>query len=104
MEHIIVTSQNHKISNEVKEKVASIVKRALDRFDNFIRKVEVRFLDSNGPKGGIDTMCTIKVVHSKPGRLIIKSKGISIFQAAHLASGRARNALSRRLERIKSHR
>lgn len=104
MEHIIVLSNDQRINEDIKEKVKSIVERALDRFSSAIRKVEIRFLDSNGPKGGVDTQCTIKVTHVEPGRLVIKGKGVSVLQATHIASGRARSALSRRIGKLKSYR
>jgi putative sigma-54 modulation protein len=104
MEQVTVIAPDSFINQETRIKIQKVVSRALDRFNGVIKAVEVKFLDENGPKGGVDKMCTLKVTNNQSGKVIIKSKGISFLQAAHVASGIARNALSRRQDRKKDHR
>ncbi len=103
MEQITVFSNDLSLNQETKSKIQEIVFRALDRFNNIIRRVEVRLLDKNGPKGGVDKLCTLKVQHINNGKVVIKGEGISIVQAVHVASGIARNVLSKKHEKLTNH-
>jgi hypothetical protein len=47
------------------------VRVALGRFERRVRRVDVRFVDVNGPKGGPDHECRIELRLSAPRRLIL---------------------------------
>lgn len=104
MDNILIVSPDRRINSELKNKVTELVNRALDRFKGVISKVEVRYLDTNGPKGGVDTSCTIKIMHKELGQLLIKANGLSFLQATHLACSRAKSMISKRVEFLKTHR
>ncbi|NUP04948.1 MAG: hypothetical protein HOW73_02690 [Polyangiaceae bacterium] len=75
---------------ELKEAIRTRLGRALDPFATRITRGSVRFHDVNGPRGGIDTMCRIKLVVTG------EDDGILIEQIAE----DARLAFSRALPRV----
>lgn len=71
------------------EKLKGVVSRRLTflvgRFRSTIMKVRVRFSDVNGPKGGIDKQCVVKVKLWTAGEITIRGKGNeyqSVFQTS----------------------
>lgn len=73
--------------------------RQLRRFAKDVTRIDVRFEDLNGPRGGIDTVCRIKVSASGLGHLVVESHAADAKTAARGASRLAKVALSRALER-----
>ncbi len=104
MEQISIYTPNRDTKIEIKNKISQIVSRALDRFAGVIRAIEIRLTDSNGPKGGVDKICTLKVVHAHSKGLVIKGKGVSFIHATHVASAVARNTLARAQDKSRAHR
>lgn len=56
------------------------------RYRAFIMRIQVRFSDVNGPKGGLDKRCTvIAKLRSTGGEITIQSKGmdyLEVFQSS----------------------
>ena len=76
---------------------------ALGRFEGRLRRVVVRFEDTNGPKGGIDKRCSVETVGELGGR-IVETRDADFVAAVDRAlslSGRAvvRAARGRRVQR-----
>lgn len=69
------------------------------RFRSFIIRVQVRFSDVNGPKGGVDKRCTFSPELRSPGELTITSEGIEYLEA--FQSGLARLVRSLQREIVK---
>ena len=72
---------------------------ALDRFAHSIREVEVSLSDVNGPRGGIDKICRVRLRLYPRGILVAKSASSSLQHAARDAGMKVRQMLSRRLEK-----
>jgi hypothetical protein len=64
-----------------------------------VMRVTVRVKDVNGPKGGIDQLCRIKVVLKKLPSVLFENRAASRRQAIHGAILGAERAVRRKLQR-----
>ena len=58
---IDITTQQVELNKNVSDRVLRRLRFALSKFGHSIRRVQVHFSDLNGPKGGNDKKCSIKV-------------------------------------------
>ena len=72
-------------------------RQAFDRFSRYIREAQLTFRDANGPRGGIDKLCTIQLRFYPRGIAVVKSSGTSFPQAAYTACERMQQVAARRL-------
>lgn len=74
--------------------------RTLGKFAASIERVTVRMTDVNGPRGGVDHVCNVKVVLSGLPSVVVERRDASphaVIDLALRATGRAvRRSLSRR--------
>lgn len=73
--------------------------RKLARFAEHITKVVVRFEDLNGPKGGVDTVCRIKLSVANMDDLVVEARAEDAATAARIAGRQAKISLERALRR-----
>jgi ribosome-associated translation inhibitor RaiA len=81
------------------------IRRKLDRkFRKFARSIErmsVRLKDVNGPRGGVDHVCRIKVVLRNLPSVVYEKQDVSLDTAVGGAIAGAERALRRTLQRIR---
>jgi hypothetical protein len=75
------------------------VQRQLGKFGPQIERVEVRFCDVNGHKGGQDQSCMVHVLLSALPPIVVESVGGTAREAFDLAAARAERATQRNLQR-----
>jgi ribosome-associated translation inhibitor RaiA len=77
----------------------------LGKFAHAIERVSVRVEDVNGPRGGVDKVCRMKVVLSGLPSVVIEEHNASlqatIDRALNRAEGAVRRAVQRRRQRSK---
>ena len=73
------------------------VERALARFDSRIVNVDVFLSDVNGPKGGPDKVCTIRVQLPNRTTVPIETTESDLYSAIRQSAARARRAVRRTL-------
>jgi len=83
------------------ENIERSLQYAFDRFSSHIRTIDVSFSDINGPKGGDDLQCRMKIVLHGKGELMVEGKGVSVEAVAAETVDRAALAVSRRVERLR---
>jgi hypothetical protein len=73
--------------------------RQLGKFGPLIERIELRFGDVHGTKGGVDRSCTVHVILSALPPVIVEAVGDTHQKAFDLAAGRAERATRRNLEK-----
>ena len=72
----------------------------LGKFAGSIERVTVRARDANGPRGGVDQECTVKVVLSGLPSVVVRRRDaalrVAIDEALHAAEQAVRRSVSRR--------
>jgi ribosome-associated translation inhibitor RaiA len=71
----------------------------LGKFARSIERTTVRFEDVNGPRGGIDSVCRIKVVVSGMASVLVEETAGSAREAFDRALDRAERSVRRALQR-----
>jgi ribosome-associated translation inhibitor RaiA len=71
----------------------------LGKFSDSIERVSVRSEDVNGPRGGVDKLCRIKVVLSGLPSVVIQEQHASLQAAIDRALSRAEVAVRRAVQR-----
>ncbi len=73
--------------------------RKLENFAQHIERVSVRFEDANGPRGGIDTVCRMKVVLRALPSVVVEERATTALIAAGRAAATAGRTVRRTLRR-----
>lgn len=97
-----VLDRNVGITSSQRENVERCLHFSLDRFAEIIRSVQVSFSDMNGPKGGEDVLCRLKIALRGKGEVVVEGKGISVESVVTETADRAAMAISRRQDRQRS--
>lgn len=72
---------------------------ALDRFEHVIHEADIRLVDINGPKGGVDKCCKARLCLHPRGIIVVKAEASSLIDAANEACDKARRAIAKRLDK-----
>jgi ribosome-associated translation inhibitor RaiA len=71
----------------------------LGKFARHVERATVRFEDVNGPRGGVDTACRVKVVLSGLSSVVVEELAGRPYEAFDRAGDRVERAVRRTLER-----
>lgn len=74
----------------------------LGKFARHIERVTVRFKDVNGPRGGVDSLCRVKVVLSGLPSVVVEELATDPLTAFGRANQRAERAVRGALDRARS--
>ena len=96
---IEIRSQHIELNQDLTDRIRSRVRFALSRFGGEISRVQVRFADANGPKGGQDNQCLLSVKLTSSGKIVANGTGVDLLSALHYCVERAARAIIRELER-----
>jgi hypothetical protein len=81
------------------ERIRRALGRALGHMATHIERVTVRFEDVNGPRGGVDTLCRIKVVISGSQSVLVEQRAKDATRALLAATPRLARALKRNVDK-----
>lgn len=91
-----------KTSESQYEYIMNKVGAAAGRLADASCTVEVRLVDLNGPKGGIDKRCSIVVTPPGQATLRIQEQAADYYAAIDAAAATLKTSLARALERTKA--
>lgn len=80
------------------------VRFALTRFGATVPEVECFLSDQNGPRGGVDKVCILRLHPHGARRVVIEQASENVEGAVDLAVGRAARAVARGLHRGRARR
>ncbi|HEX8877364.1 MAG TPA: HPF/RaiA family ribosome-associated protein [Phycisphaerales bacterium] len=72
---------------------------ALGRFEERIRRVEVRITDENGPRGGVDKLCRVTATIAGAGPLMIEKRASDFYEAIARATNAVKQNVVRRVSK-----
>ncbi|MBX6331738.1 MAG: CBS domain-containing protein [Gemmatimonadaceae bacterium] len=87
------------MADETRDYVRRTLGRKLGKFAMSIERVSVRLRDVNGPRGGIDHQCRIKVVLSGMPSVVAEGQHMSMKEAIDAATATAERSVRRRVQR-----
>jgi len=87
------------IDADLRAQTEERLRRALSSLGPRIERASVRFEDLNGPRGGVDTVCRVKLVFSGGPSVQVEERGIDAAVAMGRAVRRVAHAARRRADR-----
>ena len=88
-----IRSQGVEVDDDLEDYVRRKAGQKLGRLARKVERVTVRLEDINGPKGGVDVECRLKVVVSGGPSVIVTERATEPVQAFDMALGGATRAL-----------
>ena len=102
--HIEVSANGIRVTPAMREHVQHRLHLALGRFANRIDGVAVRLTDVNGPRGGVDVHCRIRVRGKDTEGLWTTALAVNPERAINEATVRLRRVIRRAIERVEERR
>jgi len=96
---IQITTQKMSLANTLREMVHTRLQHALGRLAQRIDEAVVSFEDVNGPRGGPDVQCRIRLFLRPRGEVNVAAMGASPSAALSEAAQRAGRCLNSRVRR-----
>ena len=94
-----IRSRNMDVAATLRAYVDRRLHFALDRFEERIAKVTVRFADANGVRGGVDKQCRMDVALHPTGHVMIEDVDANLRTAIDRVANRAGQAVPREIQR-----
>lgn len=98
---IDIQAHGVELTDGLREHVEHRLGFALSQFQERIRGVVVRLSDVNGPKGGIDKRCYLRVRLNGLSDIVVEETEADFPVAVNRAADRAKRTLARRLLRVR---
>ena len=95
--HIRVLGAN--LNKDTRRYIREKLSRTLAKFAQSIERVTVRIEDVNGPRGGVDQVCRIKVVLSNLPSVVVEAKHAFVDNAFRRALAGTERAVRRTVQR-----
>ena len=96
-----ILDRNVGVTAEQREHIDRCLQYAFDRFSSHVRTINVSLSDVNGPKGGDDLQCRMKITLHGKGELMVEGLGISVEAVIAETADRAALAVSKRIDRLR---
>ena len=100
---IEVRSGDFPLTNALRKHVERRLNFALSKHHSQIREIVVSLSDINGPRGGKDKCCQLRIVCTGHPLTIVEDTQADLYVAIDRAAGRVGRVISRKLARSRSH-
>jgi len=94
---IVIQCRGFELTEALEDHVRRRLGFSLARGTNQIRRVDVSLSDLNGPRGGIDKRCLVKVRLDRLQLVVVEDVQNDLYSAIDRAAGRAGRMVIRRL-------
>lgn len=96
---LVIKSRNIQLSKQFKGRLGSQVYSVFHRTQQLVQRITVTLSDINGPKGGMDKQCKVKVsLAGLPSVLVVTTQD-SLQKAFAYAVERANDVMKKRVEK-----
>lgn len=96
---IQVQARGFSVTEALRDQAERRLRFALGSLSGQVRSVSMLLDDQNGPRGGVDKRCKLRVVLDAQPAVVIEHLESDVYVAIDRASERASRALARRLQR-----
>ena len=93
-----LTAHSIELTPDFRESVGRRIHFALGRFADRIKSVSVRVADVNGPRGGIDKCCIVRIYAGLRRTVVIREQRSDVHAAVAVAAERAGRSMTRQLQ------
>ena len=100
--HIKINARDFTLTPALQQFIDEKVKFALSRYNQRIRVAEITLKDVNGPRGGIDKKCAIKMKLNQFKTLVVEDISDDAYEAIHACCQRAKRRIERHFNRARS--
>lgn len=97
--HIDIRTHGFPLTAALRDHASRRLRFALERTSEGIRSVTLTLGDINGPRGGFDKTCTVRIARHNHPVLVIEHTAEDTYVAIDRAADRAGRVLARELER-----
>ena len=97
--NIRIQAKDFSLTAALDAEVRKQVEQALARFDDYVVAVDVFLSDVNGPKGGPDKACVIRVQLPNRTTIPIETIRSDLYAAVYQSARRARRVVRRTLKK-----
>ncbi len=98
---IHILDRNVGVTSGQREHIDRCLQFAFDRFGSHVCTIDISLADVNGPRGGEDVQCRLKVLFHGKGELVVEGKGVTVEAVVAETADRAVLAVSRRIDRLR---
>lgn len=99
-----IQARGFELTDGLREYTARRLRFALGWASHRLGQISVRLSDENGPRGGVDKCCRIRIEFPGAQNVVIEDTEADIYVAIDRAADRAGRLVARRLERQRDHR
>ncbi len=96
---IVIRAHQIDLTPALRDHVRRRLEFALGRLGPAVRAVKVTLADVNGPRGGVDKLCRMRIVGDQLPALVIEAAAADLPAAVDLAAERAGRTVVRARER-----
>ncbi|XOV80679.1 MAG: hypothetical protein ACFHVJ_06960 [Aestuariibacter sp.] len=96
---IIIKASNLELDKEERQSITQRVNFVFARVKQHVDKVIVSLCDSNGPKGGEDLQCRIKINAAGIPTIVVRMQSTTLLHAINVALQRSSTNLIKKLKR-----
>ena len=97
---IEILTRGFELTESLREHLERRITFALSGRSDQIRRIEVRLSDTNGPRGGFDKRCRVKINVPRLQDIVVEDTQTNLYVAIDRATDRAARTVNRRLERF----
>ncbi len=87
------------LEDKTRDRIRTKVRTRFAKFSAAIERISVRVEDVNGPRGGVDQLCRIKVVLSRFPSVVLERRGTTLEESVDGAIDGAVRTVRRQLQR-----
>jgi hypothetical protein len=99
---LVIKPRGVELTDELRAFTARRIHFALSRAADVVRRVDVTLADVNGPRGGVDKVCRIRLAGRELPEIIVEERDASLEVAVAVAAGRMSRAVLRALDRSRA--